>query len=60
VKRNGIFRARLVACGNSQVPGIDFSLLDWINFHVDGDHKKVSMKLQIVPMGTNELSRKLH
>jgi hypothetical protein len=49
-----------VACGNSQVPGIDFSLLDWINFHVDGDHKKVSMKLQIVPMGTDELSRKLH
>jgi hypothetical protein len=25
VKRNGILRARLVACGISQVPGIDFS-----------------------------------
>jgi hypothetical protein len=25
VKRNGIFRARFVACGYSQVPGIDFN-----------------------------------
>jgi Reverse transcriptase (RNA-dependent DNA polymerase) len=24
IKRNGIFRAQLVACGYSQVPGIDF------------------------------------
>jgi hypothetical protein len=25
IKRNGTFRARLVACGNSQIPGIDFN-----------------------------------
>jgi hypothetical protein len=25
VRRNGIFRERLVACGYSKVPGIDFS-----------------------------------
>ncbi len=25
IKRNGVFRARLVACGYSQIPGINFT-----------------------------------
>jgi hypothetical protein len=25
IKRNGVFRATLVACGYNQIPGIDFS-----------------------------------
>jgi hypothetical protein len=24
IKRNGVFRARCVACGYSQIPGVDF------------------------------------
>ena len=27
IKRNGVFRARLVACGYSQVGGVDFNLI---------------------------------
>jgi hypothetical protein len=39
LKRNGIFRARLVACGYRQVPGTDFdesfsAVLDDVSFRI--------------------------
>jgi hypothetical protein len=35
IKRNGVFRARLVACGYSQIPGVNFnkSLFFYMNVH---------------------------
>ena len=46
IKRTGIFRARLVACGYSQVPGIDFS--DFYAPVVNDSVFRIILILQIV------------
>jgi hypothetical protein len=66
VKRNGIFRARLVACGYSQVLGIDFNesfapVLNDVSFIIMLIAKLVwNMRCSVVDIETVFLHRDLH
>ena len=53
IKRNGVFRARLVACGYSQVPGVDFT--DFYSPVIND----VTFRIIIVVMMLNKLEARI-
>jgi len=54
VKRNGVYRARLVACGYSQIPGVDFSEVPYSPVINDVTYR-ILLVLSLVKKYTNVL-----